>query len=198
VDFIATLGKRKLTSLQHSTRNQNWRILRHAGGEVRCNSPWNIQAFVNVRLNTTDIHRTCRLTRILLLLTDRNKRISHSHLSVPISIIIRLNKSAQVTPTHGHTKRQDYNNLRYCRPHTAHKTLLRYPDREGQGGRVTYYAWERHTVFWSKTLKEKEYLEDPDVDRALKWTFKNNMGGFELDASCFRQTPVAGSCEHSN
>jgi hypothetical protein len=35
---------------------------------------------------------------------------------------------------------------------------------------------EMHTVFWSKKLKENEYLEDPDVERILKSTFKKYYG----------------------
>jgi hypothetical protein len=47
-----------------------------------------------------------------------------------------------------------------------------------------WHVWKTgqvHTGFWWRNLREKEHLEDPDVDgrTILKCIFRNGMGGMD-------------------
>jgi hypothetical protein len=49
-------------------------------------------------------------------------------------------------------------------------------------------------------LRERDHLEDPDVDgrMILKWFFKKMVGRHGLDCSGSREGQVAGACECGN
>jgi hypothetical protein len=52
---------------------------------------------------------------------------------------------------------------------------------------------------WWGDLRERDHLDDPDVDgRVLKWIFKNMVGRHGLNCSGPVEGQVAGACEYCN
>jgi hypothetical protein len=54
--------------------------------------------------------------------------------------------------------------------------------------------------FWWGNLREREHLEDPDLDGRiiLRWIFRKWYVGYGLDRSGSGKGQVAGTCESGN
>jgi hypothetical protein len=57
-----------------------------------------------------------------------------------------------------------------------------------------------HTIFWSENLKERNHLEDLEVDdkEIAECILGNRLRSCGVDACGSGQVPVAGCCEHGN
>ena len=64
---------------------------------------------------------------------------------------------------------------------TPHRIFFGYSNREERDGLSTYHVWgeERFTQVFVGNLKERDHLEDPDIDGRiiLKWIFRKWGGG---------------------